>query len=114
VRDAAERSGADVHIRLWFYLPRAADLRDQVLTYDFAGRNLRNAGLAMPNNTADNAGYDKQDDRDKDDFLDAHSGFLTLQDSDFLLARAGLLGACVLEEFTARYDVSGNQVPANP
>jgi hypothetical protein len=68
----------------------------------------------MPYNTADHTGYDKQDDRDNDDFLDAHSGFLTLQGSDFRLARGGLSGACGLEEFTARYDVSGDQVPANP
>jgi hypothetical protein len=68
----------------------------------------------MPYNTADDAGYDKQDDRDNDDFLDAHSGFLTLQGSDLRLARASLFGARGLKEFTARYDVSGDQVPANP
>jgi hypothetical protein len=66
----------------------------------------------MPYNTADDAGYDKQDDRDKDDFLYAHSGFLILQRSDFRFVRAGLFGARGLEEFTARYDVSGDQVPA--
>ncbi len=72
MRDAAERSCANVHIGLRFDLTRAAHNGGKVLTRDLCSRYRSVSSPVVQHSANRDSGHDQKDQHDQQDFLYAH------------------------------------------